>query len=128
MFAPTLVLALALCDQPPVQDEQKPPDPQQQKAEVKEPPTPPHTGIRALAGNLVEDVKKLPAKQNLYLALIGGGLAAGVHPADQAVNEYMVSHYDSANKFFAAGKYIGSTAEQVAQSVAFQSLRSTCCS
>jgi hypothetical protein len=117
MFALTLVLALALCDQPPVQDEQKPPDPQQQKAEVKEPPTPPHTGIRALGENLVEDVKKLPAKQNLYLALIGGGLAATVHPADQTVNAYMVNHYDSVNKFFAPGKYIGNTPEQVALSL-----------
>jgi hypothetical protein len=117
MLVPTLVLALALCDQPPVQDEQKPPDPQEQKAEAKEPPTPPHTGIRALGENLVEDVKKLPAKQNLYLALIGGGLAAAVHPADQSVNQSFVAHYDSLNKFFAAGKYIGNTPEQVALSV-----------
>lgn len=117
MFAPILVLALALSDQPPVQEEQKPPDPQQQKAEAKEPPTPAHTGFRALAENLVEDVKKLPAKQNLYLALIGGGLAAGVHPADQSVNQSFVRHYDSVNKVFAAGKYIGNTPEQVALSV-----------
>jgi PAP2 superfamily len=117
VIAPILVLALALYDQPPAQEEQKPPDPQQQKAEVKEPPTPPHTGFRALAENLVEDVKKLPAKQNLYLALIGGGLAAAVHPADQAVNESFVRHYDSVNTVFAAGKYIGNTPEQVALSV-----------
>jgi hypothetical protein len=117
MFAPTLLLALALCDQSPVQDEQKPPDPQQQKAEVKKPPTPPHTGIRALTENLVEDVKKLPAKQNLYLALIGGGLAAAAHPADQSINTSFVSHYDSVNKVFAAGKYIGNTPEQVALSL-----------
>ena len=37
------------------------------------PPTPEHTGFHALAGNLMEDVKLLPSKQNLYLALIGGG-------------------------------------------------------
>jgi PAP2 superfamily len=117
MFAPILVLALALCDQPPVQDEQKPPDPQEQKAEAKEPPTPPHTGFRALAINLVEDVKHLPAKQNLYLAAIGGGLAAAVHPADQTVNAHLVSHYDGVNKFFAAGKFVGSTPVQVALSV-----------
>jgi hypothetical protein len=117
MLLPTLVLALALSDQPPVQDEQKPSDPQQQKAEAKEPPTPPHTGIRALAVNLVEDVKKLPAKQNLYLAVIGGGLAAAVHPADQTVNARLVSHYDGVNKAFAPGKYVGGTPVQVALSV-----------
>src|ERR1051325_673900 len=118
MFAPSIVLALALCDQPAVQDEQaKPPDPQAQRAEAKEPPTPPHTGIRALGENLVEDVKKLPAKQNLYLAAIGGGLALAVHPADQNVNASLISHYDGVNKAFAAGKYIGNTPEQVALSV-----------
>ena len=96
MFAPAVVLALALFDQSAglaaqetqptqvaAQETQKPPDPQEQKAEAKEPPTPPHKGIRALAQNLIEDVKHIPAKQNLYLTLIGGGLAAAVHPADQ---------------------------------------------
>ena len=76
MFAPPIILALALLDQPAAQEPQQPPDPHAQKAEAKEPPTPPHTGIRALAENLVEDVKHLPSKQNLYLTAIGGGLAA----------------------------------------------------
>jgi hypothetical protein len=81
IFAPTVVLALALLDQPAAaQEPEKPPDPQEQKAETKEPPTPPHTGLRAVAQNLVEDAKKLPAKQNLYLdlAAIGGGLAVAL--------------------------------------------------
>src|SRR5262249_1394777 len=124
MFTPTVVLALALFDQSarlaateteraPVaaqetqpsqvaaqetqetQETQKPPDPQGQKAEAKEPPTPPHTGIRALAHNLIEDVKHLPSKQNLYLTLIGGSLAAAVHPADQGFNVRLRSHYDT---------------------------------
>ena len=99
MFAPTMVLALALLDQSgqpaaqetqraqaAAQETQQPPDPQEQKAEAKEPPTPPHTGIRALVQNLIEDVKHLPAKQNLYMTLIGGGLAASVHPVDQSFN------------------------------------------
>src|SRR4051812_37343452 len=55
-------------------------------AEAQKPPTPPHTGIQALFSNLIEDVKHLPARQNLYLAAIGGGLAAAVHPADQTFN------------------------------------------
>src|ERR671931_103604 len=75
-------------DQKPAAD-QKPPDvqkPDEQKAEAKEPPTPPHTGLRALFANLVEDVKHVPAKQNLYLAMIGGGLAGAAHPFDQDFN------------------------------------------
>ena len=118
MFAPNVVLALALLDQPAVQQEQqKPPDPQEQKAEAKEPPTPPHTGIRALAENLVEDVKQLPSKQNLLLTAIGGGLAASVHPVDQDFNARLRSHYDGVNKAFAPGKYLGNTPEQVALSI-----------
>src|SRR5258708_1220011 len=59
---------------------QTPPEPKaqgspEQKAEAKEPPTPAHTGIHALFGDLVEDVKHLPAMQNVYIAAIGGGLA-----------------------------------------------------
>jgi hypothetical protein len=117
MFAPTLVLALALFDQPTVQDDQKPPDPQEQKAEAKEPPTPPQTGIHALLANLVGDIKHLPSKQNLYLTAIGAGLAAAVHPADQGFNARLRSHYDGVNAVFAPGKYVGNTPEQVALSV-----------
>jgi hypothetical protein len=96
--------------QPDPQDPNKP-------AEQKEPPTPEHTGIRALFRNLAEDVKKLPAKPNLYLAAIGGGLAAASHPVDSGLNVRLRSHYDTANKFFAAGKYVGNTPEQVALSL-----------
>jgi len=117
MFAPTVVLALALLDQPAAQEPQPPPNPQAQKAEAKEPPTPPHTGIRALAENMVADVKHLPSKQNLYLAAIGGGLAAAVHPADVAFNARVRSHYDGVNAAFAPGKYVGNTPEQIAASI-----------
>jgi hypothetical protein len=89
-------------------------DPQ---AEQKEPPTPPHTGIRALFSNLAEDVKHLPAKQNAYLAAIGGGLAAVAHPADQNLNARLISHYTGVNRAFGAGKYFGNTPEQVGLSL-----------
>ena len=92
-------------------------DQKDQKAEAKEPPTPPHTGIRALASNLVEDVKHLPSKQNLYLTLIGAGIAGAVHPADQNINARLISHYDAVNTAFAPGKYLGNTPEQVAASL-----------
>lgn len=99
--------------------DQKPSDqkPSDQKAEAKEPPTPPHTGIRALYGNLVEDVQHLPSKQNLYLTMIGGGLAAAAHPVDRTFNVRLRSHYDGVNTAFAPGKYIGNTPEQVALSL-----------
>lgn len=92
-------------------------DPQEQKAEAKEPPTPPHTGIRALFGDLGEDLKHLPEMQNVYIAAIGGGLALAAHPADQAFNAKVLSHYDAVNTAFAPGKYLGNTPEQVAFSL-----------
>src|SRR5262249_12688711 len=91
--------------------------PQEQKPDAKEPPTPAHTGLRALFGNLVEDVKHLPSAQNAYIAGVGGGLALAVHPWDQTFNEHLVSHYDAVNAFFAPGKYIGDTPVQVAFSL-----------
>jgi len=91
--------------------------PSEQKAEAKEPPTPPRTGIRALFGNLGEDVKNLPAMQNVYIAAIGGGLALAAHPGDQAFNAKLLSHYDTVNSAFAPGKYLGNTPEQVAFSL-----------
>jgi hypothetical protein len=103
--------------QDPAKAPRDPQDPTEQKAEQKEPPTPPHTGIRALFANLAEDVKHLPAKQNLYLAGIGGGLAAVAHPADQGFNSRLRSHYDGVNKAFAVGKYFGNTPEQVGLSL-----------
>ena len=99
------------------QQEQKPSSAEQQKAEAKEPPTPAHTGLRALFGNLVEDVKHLPSKQNAYIAGVGGGLALAVHPWDQTFNEHLVSHYDAVNTAFAPGKYLGNTPEQIAFSL-----------
>jgi len=85
-----------------------------QKAEQKEPPTPPHTGIHALTSGLVEDVKHLPSKPNAYLALLGGGLAAGVHPVDDDVN----NHLKGTENVWRPGKYVGNTAVQMGTAVA----------
>jgi PAP2 superfamily len=90
----------------------------QKKADSKEPPTPEHTGIHALFGNLLEDLQHLPSMQNVYIAAGGGAMALAVHPADVSVNTYMVDHYSQFNAFFAAGKYIGNTPEQVAGAIA----------
>ncbi len=91
--------------------------PDEQKAEAKEPPTPPRTGIHALFGNLVEDVKHLPSMQNVYIAAVAGGLAIAAHPADPTFNARLRSHDDAVNIVFAPGKYIGDTPEQVALSL-----------
>jgi hypothetical protein len=94
-----------------------PQDPGQKKADQKEPPTPEHTGLRALFGNLGEDIKNLPSRQNLYIASIGGGLAGLAHPWDVSFNTHLESHLDGVNTFFAPGKYIGNTPEQIAFSL-----------
>jgi membrane-associated phospholipid phosphatase len=124
MLLLTAALALALSGraQPeptaaPVESQQEPVDPQEQKADAKEPPTPPHTGIRTLFGNLGEDIKHLPEMQNLSIAAFGGGFALVAHPWDQAFNAKLLSHYDTVNAFFAPGKYLGNTPEQVAFSL-----------
>ena len=111
---PALQTQTAEQDQQPAQEPK--PD-QDQKAEAKEPPTPAHTGIRALFGDLVEDAKHLPAMQNVYIAAVAGSLAAAAHPADQTFNVRLRSHYDAVNTAFAPGKYIGDTPEQVALSL-----------
>src|SRR5262249_6532222 len=117
LITPVLALSLRPAEPPQNPAEPRPPDPQEQKAEAKEPPTPPHTGIRALFGDLLEDVKHLPAMQNVYLAGIGGGLAAAAHPVDQSFNARLVSHYDTVNTAVAPGKYIGNTRGQWALSL-----------
>lgn len=113
----TALLTLALSGQAQAPPPAAPADPQEQKAEAKEPPTPEHTGIRALFSNLGEDIKHLPAKQNLYIAAIGGALAAAAHPVDQSFNAKLLNHYDAVNTFFLPGKYLGGTPVQVALSV-----------
>jgi len=131
MFLMTAVLALSLAapaqaqapvdpadpQEQSVAPQEQTPDPQKQKADAKEPPTPPHTGIRALFGDLGEDFKHLPEMQNVYIAAIGGGLALAAHPVDQTFNARLLSHYDTVNAVFAPGKYLGDTPVQIAFSV-----------
>src|SRR3984893_12377114 len=114
----TSVLVLALLTPPQTQTPAAAvADPQAQKADQKEPPTPAHTGIRALFGDLGEAIKHLPEMQNVYIAVIGGGLALAVPPADQTFNANVQSHYGTVNAGLAPGKYVGATPEQVALSV-----------
>jgi membrane-associated phospholipid phosphatase len=82
-------------------------------ADQKKPPTPPHTGVHALLTGLKDDVKHLPSAPNLFLAVVGGGLAVGVHPFDASVNGQLRSHYGAVNALYAPAKYYGDTPEQV---------------
>ena len=70
------------------------------------PPTPRHTGVKAMMKDLVSDVAHLPSTENLLWAGVGGGLALAVHPADDNVNESLVNS-DFAKNFFVLGKYLG---------------------
>jgi len=70
------------------------------------PPTPRHTGIRALATHLVTNFKYLPSKENLLWAGAGGGLALAAHPFDDNVNEALVGN-DTAEKIFKPGEILG---------------------
>jgi len=97
------------------------PEPQsapQEKHDAEKPPTPEHTGIKALIFGYFDDLKHLPSRPNLELAATGGVGALIVHPYDQSFNAHLRSHYDSVDDFFAVGKYLGGTWEQVAMSVA----------
>lgn len=81
------------------------------------PPTPRHTGIKALVKGIVIDVKHLPSRENLLWAGIGGGLALAVHPVDDNVNHYLVGNR-TAERFFKAGAIMGELGTLLGGSVA----------
>jgi len=70
------------------------------------PPTPRHTGIKAMTKHLVTNFKYLPSMENLYWAGAGGGLALAAHPFDDNVNEALVGN-DTAEKIFKTGEVLG---------------------
>lgn len=70
------------------------------------PPTPRHTGIKAMLKDLVVDVRHLPSMENLFWTGVGGGLALAVHPADDNVNRALVGS-NFADKFFKPGEVLG---------------------
>ena len=70
------------------------------------PPTPRHTGIKAMVKGLIIDFKYLPSRENLVWAGVGGGLALAVHPVDDNLNEALVGS-DFADKFFKFGEVLG---------------------
>ena len=70
------------------------------------PPTPRHTGIKALVKGLVKDVTYLPSRENLFWAGVGGGLALAVHPADDNLNQTLVGN-NTAENIFKPGAILG---------------------
>ena len=70
------------------------------------PPTPRHTGIKAMTKHLVTNFRYLPSMENLYWAGAGGGLALAAHPFDDNVNRSLVGN-DTADKIFKAGEVLG---------------------
>src|SRR4030095_3783548 len=70
------------------------------------PPTPRHTGIKALVKGLIIDFKYLPSRENLMWAGVGGGLALAVHPVDDDLNRALVGN-ETADKIFKAGEVLG---------------------
>ena len=70
------------------------------------PPTPPHTGIKAMIKELGSDVTKLPSKENLFWASVGGGLALAAHPFDGDVNDEMLESR-TADRIFKPGAVLG---------------------
>jgi membrane-associated phospholipid phosphatase len=71
------------------------------------PPTPRHTGIKAMVKGLVVDFKYLPSRENLLWAGVGGGLALAVHPVDDDVNHKLVNN-NTAENVFRPGEVLGS--------------------
>lgn len=70
------------------------------------PPTPRHTGIKAMTKHLVTNFKYLPSMENLYWSGAGGGLALAVHPFDDDVNHKLVGN-DTAENIFKTGEILG---------------------
>jgi len=92
--------------------------PDQDSSDETKPRTPPHTGLRALLGGVVDDFKSVPSITNTYIALAGGAGALAVHPFDATLNEHLRSHYTLVNSIYAPAKYFGDTPEQVGLSLA----------
>jgi membrane-associated phospholipid phosphatase len=70
------------------------------------PPTPRHTGIKAMLKGLATDVEHLPSRENLFWVGVGSGLSLAVHPADDSVNQHLVGSA-FADKVFTPGAIIG---------------------
>ena len=69
------------------------------------PPTPEHTGIKAMVRELGVDIKHLPSWENVFWAGAGGGAAAALHPLDPTANADLSGPF--LDKFFKPGAILG---------------------
>ena len=76
-------------------------------------PTPEHLGLKALVLDFFDDIKHLPASENLWWAAAGGAGALAVHPVDTQVTPYFVNA-PWAHNVFAFGAFLGNTAPLLA--------------
>jgi len=76
-------------------------------------PTPEHLGLKALVLDFFDDIKHLPASENLWWAAAGGAGALAVHPVDKQVTPYFVNA-TWAHDVFAFGAFLGNTAPLLA--------------
>lgn len=81
------------------------------------PPTPRHTGFKAMLKALGGDVKNLPSMTNLYWAVGGGALSLGVHQVDDRVRRQVVGN-ETADNILKPGRIIGNSATLIGASVA----------
>lgn len=70
------------------------------------PPTPTHTGVKALVKGLGRDFAQLPSKENLFWAIGGGASALAAHQVDAYVQAHVVGN-PRADAFFGPGRVIG---------------------
>jgi len=70
------------------------------------PPTPMHTGLKAMIKSIGRDFVQLPSKENLYWALGGGAGALAAHQGDQYVSDHIGGN-PTADAFFKPGLVIG---------------------
>jgi membrane-associated phospholipid phosphatase len=69
------------------------------------PPTPQHTGIRAMIKGLGRDVTNLPSRQNLIWVGVGAGLWLAAHPLDSHANDDLSGK--TLGKVFTPGAIMG---------------------
>ena len=89
----------------------------EQGPQAAPPPEPTHTGFKALFIETGRDFMAFPRRRSTWVILaIGGAAAAIAHPYDDNVNAKLAGN-ESAKKFFAPGKYIGSVYVQAGTAV-----------
>jgi membrane-associated phospholipid phosphatase len=80
-------------------------------------PAPQHTGFGSLVRDTASDFAAFPRRKSTWVILgIGGAAAALAHTADDYVEEHAVGS-GAADKFFAAGKYLGAVYTQAGVAV-----------